>query len=94
MPTIMNIFYKKYQVESLKRNEVYTHVDFMAICSGLLGLFLGVSEFIYYFTLRLFWTIRRRLHSESVAVRFVRPVSGNITKPNLRANTVLHNIEI
>lgn len=50
-------------VETVKRIEVYTFSDFLAIFGGLLGLFLGISalsivELIYYSTLRLFWSIR------------------------------------
>jgi acid-sensing ion channel, other len=44
--------------------ETYTVTQFLAICGGLLGLFLGVSllsliEIIYFATLRLFWIIRQ-----------------------------------
>lgn len=47
-----------------KRIELYTFVDFMAICGGLLGLCLGISllsviEIVYFSTLRLFWKIYR-----------------------------------
>lgn len=53
----------KYSVETLKRSEMYTYTHFLAICGGLLGLFLGISqlsiiEFIYYSTLHLYWTLR------------------------------------
>lgn len=49
---------------TLQRAESYSVTDFLATCGGLLGLFLGVSmlsliEFVYYSTLRLFWTIRQ-----------------------------------
>lgn len=52
-------------VNTLRRIETQFFTDFFAICGGLLGLFLGVSvltiiEFIYYFTLRLYWTHRLR----------------------------------
>lgn len=47
----------------VKRLETYSFTDFLAICGGLLGLFLGISllsmiELIYIFTLRLFWIIQ------------------------------------
>lgn len=53
----------KYSVETFKRSEMYTYAHFLAICGGLLGLFLGVSllsiiEFFYYSTLHLYWTLR------------------------------------
>lgn len=70
----MSVFFKDHQVETVKRVEVYSYTDFMAICGGLLGLFLGISilsiiEFIYYFTLRLFWTIRRS-NNNNVVIPF------------------------
>lgn len=48
----------------MKRVEVYTNTDFIALVGGLLGLFMGFSvlsviEFVYYFTLRFYWIIRR-----------------------------------
>lgn len=54
------------------RVEMYTYTDFMAICGGLLGLILGIStlsiiEFIYYITLRLFWTVQRSKDHNIVA---------------------------
>lgn len=55
----LTVVFKDHQVETLKRVEMQTYVNFLAICGGLMGLFLGISvlsiiEFIYYFTLRLF----------------------------------------
>lgn len=49
---------------TLQRSALYTFADFLAICGGLLGLFLGVSalsviEFFYYSTLRLYWKLRQ-----------------------------------
>lgn len=60
----LTIFFRRPQVVTLKREEQYTYTDFMAICGGLLGLFLGISalsivELVYYFSLRLFWTLHR-----------------------------------
>lgn len=71
-PSIVTIFFRDQQVTLLKRIEVYSYTDFMAVCGGLLGLFLGVSvlsivEFLYYSTLRLYWTLRR-WKSESIIV--------------------------
>lgn len=58
------IFFRDQQVETIKRMEVYTYSDFLALCGGLLGLFLGMSvlsviEFIYFGTLRWYWAARR-----------------------------------
>lgn len=48
---------------TLRRSALYTYADFLAVCGGLMGLFLGVSalsiiEFIYRSTLRLYRMIR------------------------------------
>lgn len=48
----------------MERTERYTVTDFLAVCGGILGLFIGFSalsfiELIYYPFLRLFWTVRR-----------------------------------
>lgn len=58
--TKLTIFFEEDYIETKIRVETYTWGDFLAICGGLLGLFLGVSllsviELIYYSTLRLFW---------------------------------------
>lgn len=61
MSSVM-IYFDHYLMTSLKREEQYTRTDFLAICGGLLGLCLGVSalsiiEFLYFLTLRLYWTL-------------------------------------
>lgn len=53
------------RVETIKRRETYTWSDFMAICGGLLGLFVGMSalsviELVYYGSLRYYWEERRK----------------------------------
>lgn len=63
-------------METQKRMEVSTFSDFLAICGGLLGLFLGVSalsiiEFVYYSTLYLYWMIRRS-RAENAVIPFAR----------------------
>lgn len=52
------------QVKTMKRMETVTISEFLAICGGILGLFMGFSalsviELVYYPTLRLFWMIQR-----------------------------------
>lgn len=63
-PSVVTIYFRVYEVETLMRSEVYTITNFLAICGGLLGLFLGVSvlsiiEFFYFYTLRLYLTLRQ-----------------------------------
>lgn len=60
----VTIFFRDHDVVTLKRSERYSFTDFLAICGGLFGLFLGVSalsiiEFLYYLTLRLYLTLRQ-----------------------------------
>ena len=48
----------------MERVETVTVTDFLAMCGGVLGLFMGFSalsfiELIYYPFLRLFWMIQR-----------------------------------
>lgn len=57
------LIFKQTSIEVIKRNEVYTFTDFIAVCGDLVGLFLGASimsiiELIYYTTFRLYWTIK------------------------------------
>lgn len=61
----LTVVFQDHQVETLKRVESATFTDFLGVCGGLLGLFLGVSvlsaiEFIYYFTLRLYCNHRSK----------------------------------
>lgn len=77
-PASVSISFRDHRVVTLKREEKYTYTDFLAICGGLLGLFLGVSalsiiEFLYYATLRLFWTLR-----EWKSTRIVVPSESTI----------------
>lgn len=63
-PASVTISFRNIQMVKLKREELYTYTDFLAICGGLLGLFLGVSalsiiEFLYYISIRLFWTLQQ-----------------------------------
>lgn len=86
----VTVFFRDHEVVTLKRSEKYTYTDFLAICGGLLGLFLGVSalsiiEFIYYSTLRLYWTLRQWKAENAVAPVEQRPIdtiSPTIHTPN------------
>lgn len=81
-PSVVTIFFRNHHVETYKRVEVYTYTNFLAICGGLLGLFLGVSalsiiEFIYYSTLRLFWAHRKWKSQNAVKPMFYEPRPAN-----------------
>lgn len=59
------LYFYNVPVKTLLQSEFYTFPEFLSVCGGLFGLFLGVSalsiiEFAYHFTLRLFWTIYHR----------------------------------
>ncbi|XP_055325779.1 pickpocket protein 28-like isoform X2 [Sitodiplosis mosellana] len=82
--TEVMIYFKSHDIVTLKRTEAYTVTRILAICGGLLGLFLGVSalsviEFFYYFTLRLFCNVHRWKLSRVMPFKrkFVREVSNN-----------------
>lgn len=82
-PSTVGIFFREQEVILLKRVEVYTYTDFVAICGGLLGLFLGASvlsvvEFLYYSTLRLYWTLRK-WKSESRIVPLNRTIFNRVS---------------
>lgn len=52
------LYYKSFQFIPMKRTELYTDLDFISNCGGLLSLFIGTSllsivEVIYFFTIRL-----------------------------------------
>lgn len=81
-----SVFYREMRVETIKRRETYTYSDFMAICGGLLGLFVGMSalsaiEFIYYGSLRYYWEERRKRADAKKAANkkivSVIPIDGN-----------------
>lgn len=62
--TTISFFFGNYHVKLVERKEVYTFSDFLAICGGLLGLFLGISllsiiEVVYFVTLRAFCGLNR-----------------------------------
>lgn len=70
----VSISFTSHEVSAFRREEQYSDTDFLAICGGILGLCLGVSalsiiEFIYFATLRMFWSLRE-LKSENVVVPF------------------------
>lgn len=59
------ISFKDEQFFSSRRAEVYTLIDFIANCGGILGLFMGISilsivEIIYFSTLRIGCSLRKR----------------------------------
>ncbi|XP_055307989.1 pickpocket protein 28-like, partial [Sitodiplosis mosellana] len=69
---MLTIKFKDYQLLDVeKRTELYTNSDFLSVCGGLLGLFMGISalsiiELIYFATLRSFWLIRRSKFQDTV----------------------------
>ncbi|XP_055840691.1 pickpocket protein 28-like [Episyrphus balteatus] len=56
-------------INGLTRSELYSTIDFIANCGGLLGLFMGVSvlsvfEILYFFTIRVLWNLKSRQQIE------------------------------
>lgn len=63
--TRLFVTFKDEQFFSSRRAEVYTLIDFVANCGGILGLFMGISilsivEIIYFSTLRIGCSLRKR----------------------------------
>lgn len=82
--------------------ERYTISDFLAICGGLLGLFLGISllsiiDLIYFSTLRLFWifhwskTKRKEELLERREIEENGVHKGNVTNENVVIRAVGFN---
>lgn len=93
-PSSVTIFFRDQEVVTIQRMALYTYTDFLAVCGGLLGLFLGASvlsiiEFIYYSTLRLYWTLRR-LKSNNAVVPIKRNFISNIPYDSCKARYSLH----
>lgn len=70
---------KRENIMASKRIEFHSSADFFASTGGLFGLFMGASllsfiEFIYYFTLRLFYT-RRAEHAKAKRATLAKPKS-------------------
>lgn len=88
-PAIVTIYFGGQHLEKVyKRIEVYSYSNILAICGGLLGLFMGVSvisiiEFIYYSTLRLYWAIRKGNFQTTVAPFKKEPINDGFSNmPN------------
>lgn len=70
-PSNVKMFFKDNYAATLQRTETHTIENFLAICGGLFGLFLGISalsivEFIYYVTLRFYWRFRQKKSDNTV----------------------------
>lgn len=95
-PAFLMISFRDHEVITLQRTEKYSYTDFLAICGGLLGLFLGASvlsviEFTYYSTLRLYWTLRQR-QSRSVVVPLERHITSRTSFHNYRGHHNAHRM--
>ena len=67
--TRLRVSLQNHQIKTMKRIETMTVVDFLAICGGIFGLFMGFSvlsiiELVYYPFLRLFCMVRRMKEEE------------------------------
>ncbi|XP_031621761.1 pickpocket protein 28-like [Contarinia nasturtii] len=76
--SLAKIQFKLAIVKKSEKIELYSVSDFLAICGGLLGVFVGVSvlsiiELVYFATLHLFWKIRC-----APSVNAVGPSNGEV----------------
>lgn len=88
---IMRIFFNKKQFISSKRSKLYGQTELLANFGGLLGFFLGISllsfvEIIYFFTLRTYLLIKRKIlprgsssteEKSRVKLNVIRPATLN-----------------
>lgn len=75
------ISFKDEQFFSSRRAEVYTLIDFVANCGGILGLFMGISilsivEIIYFGTLRIGCSLRKRRQVKKRRLQQLRELNG------------------
>lgn len=74
------ITFKDEQFFSSRRAEVYSLVDFIANCGGILGLFMGISilsivEIVYFSTLRLGCSLRRRRLAKKMRLQQLKTIN-------------------
>lgn len=86
-PSNVKMFFKRIHIVALERSETQTVANFVAICGGLLGLFLGISalsivEFIYFITLRLYLRLRQQSRNSVVPFKTRTIDSIFIDMPN------------
>lgn len=99
----LGVFFKDHQYIALKRQELYSHTDFLADVGGLLGLFMGVSalsvvEIFYYLTLRTGCTMNKRrdrkqkkLRKQQQNQRFVQAVEKSDSSMQILPNEIIGN---
>lgn len=90
-PSHLLVSFEEQHVVTYERSARYTFADFLAICGGLLGLFLGISalsviEFIYYSTLRLYWKLHYMKNKKRC--RRITPVESDMKFKKLEINTI------
>lgn len=91
----MRIFFNKKQFISSKRSKLYGQTELLANFGGLLGFFLGISllsfvEFVYFFTLRTFLLVRRKILPRDISARptgIKSNVKINIIRPSSSAGS-------
>ena len=64
--SVFSLVSERKNAMKVNREQMYTFVDFLAACGGLLGVCVGASamsiiEIIYFLTLRLYWFNRRTI---------------------------------
>lgn len=85
------ISFKDEQFFSSRRAEVYTLIDFVASCGGILGLFMGISilsivEIIYFGTLRIGCSLRKRRQVKKRRLQQLNELNRTDDQANLEQN--------
>lgn len=75
------ISFGRHQVETLKRYERYSYTEFLSVCGGLLGLFLGLSalsiiKFTHNFAVRFVYVLKQSKSKQHVQL-FHHKASNN-----------------
>lgn len=95
------ISFKDEQFFSSRRAEVYTLIDFVANCGGILGLFMGISilsivEIIYFGTLRIGCSLRKRRLAKKRRLQQLKELNqefnGTNNDVNLEINSEYDNL--
>lgn len=90
------ITFKDEQFFESRRAEMYTIVDFIASCGGILGLFMGFSilsivEMVYFSTLRIGCSLRKRRQNKKRRLKQLKIINDANGGGNLHEGSPQHS---
>ncbi|KAK7604719.1 hypothetical protein V9T40_005905 [Parthenolecanium corni] len=85
---VVHFFFTEAQFTSIIKGELFGTTELLSGAGGLLGLFMGFSflsvfEALYFLTLRLWCSIRRRKNTQNVKNEVLRIIQPRVTYPFL-----------